>query len=872
MDFKSILSQLDQLNEAEGTTVHKGTYGTSHGKEDVRDQYGHKIGKVNKDAETKKEAPKKSRGRPKKGADETGEVKSYDFSAFGVNKGKDVKLPKYDKKKTVKHSLKEYLDQLDTALNEDEQIQIKPASQMPKKPGQTSVPGQPQQVQGQAQQNTQVIQQGDKTLGTVNNPQLANQIKQSIGKGEMTLTPDGQMDEDFGAVSGAVAGAALGTALGAVKGRYDDMKFREKGHTAYTPDDQKDKERTAMQRLRAAAGFPSKNDPNVKIDEKDIGKHNNATTGFAALAKKTNPKIAGAQLAKMRDKGQVEEADQPPRDALASPLTLEAKDLPGKQDKLDVAEPKGKLDAKDFKELSKKKKVKEGMNTRLKAARHAGKSHALGKQGYNCSYDDMEESRHYHEGFKEGLDECYGQMPIQGYVGEANPPATVPGMASQAMREPAMEDDMYEVDKTTYMKQQAMKTPGNTFNAFGQTFKDKEVVESPFAFEALDKQLNALLEDKEVTEGMTVSISKGQQGAPDSVSVSAQDGEADQLLSIIKSAGLGLFGGDEQNGYGAPQGQPQHGGLDVVGDHDGMMALIKKVTGGEAGNGDYADEEGHADEHGHEGACESCGGMMEAGHSCGESQQMVDEVESEDQMTYQMAEDNPPDSGADNTDAAIADTAQANQAAAEYNPRNDVDEGAGGPEASEEPVEKLTPDEEDQSDEEGEEEESAEEEDKADKESMSESMFVNLYKKLTLISEESTSEKDDKAEKAAKKVAKDIEYDEGHKGKDDDKAEEAGKKVKKDIEYDDKKDKKKIDEWANDAGKNGTDTSFETDIDFMMNVISGGLNKRKSTGQTTIPVIAGQNRTTSQKTTDINESVEYSNDAVAQWKKLAGLK
>ena len=143
-----------------------------------------------------------------------------------------------------------------------------------------------------------------------------------------------------------------------------------------------------------------------------------------------------------------------------------------------------------------------------------------------------------------------------------------------------------------------------------------------------------------------------------------------------------------------------------------------------------------------------------------------------------------------------------------------------------------------------------------------------------MLSEESTSEKDDKAEKAAKKVAKDIEYDEDHKGKDDDKAEEAGKKVKKDIEYDDKKDKKKIDEWANDAGpgKSASDTAFETDIDFMMNVISGGLNKRKQTGQTTIPIIAGQNRTTSQKTTDINESVEYSNDAVAQWKKLAGLK
>jgi len=54
------------------------------------------------------------------------------------------------------------------------------------------------------------------------------------------------------------------------------------------------------------------------------------------------------------------------------------------------------------------------------------------------------------------------------------------------------------------------------------------------------------------------------------------------------------------------------------------------------------------------------------------------------------------------------------------------------------------------------------------------------------------------------------------------------------------KDKEKVDEWANDAGKNGTDTAFEQDIEFMTKVISGGVNKQKSTGQTTIPVIAGQ--------------------------------
>jgi hypothetical protein len=45
----------------------------------------------------------------------------------------------------------------------------------------------------------------------------------------------------------------------------------------------------------------------TQLTERDMGKHNNATTGFAALAKKTSPEIAGAQLKNMRDKGQVEE-------------------------------------------------------------------------------------------------------------------------------------------------------------------------------------------------------------------------------------------------------------------------------------------------------------------------------------------------------------------------------------------------------------------------------------------------------------------------------------------------------------------------------------------------------------------------------------
>jgi hypothetical protein len=698
--------------------------------------------------------------------------------------------------------------------------------------------------------------------------------------------------------------------------------------------------------------------------EGDIGKHNNGKTGFAALAKKTNPKIAGSQLAKMRAKGQVEEADMPPRDALASPLTLEAKktkkpdankngipdyaedgkgkndltkkkvkedmDSESKTDKLpsmahikkmckdgksvaEICKMHPDCDQKELKQMiadCKKKMVKEGMDQKLNAARSEGKAHGLrGHSHCGKNYEDMEEARCYHEGYKEGLDECYGQVPqvpIQGYVGETD--NEVADMASYGAHTPTMEDDMYEVDKTTYMKQQAKKTPGDTFKAFGQTFKDKEVLESPFAFEALEKQLNALLEDKEVTEGMTVSISKGQQGAPDSVSVSAQDAEADELLNVIKSAGLGLFGGDDSPGMSHAEpmtvdngGEPAEIGaggdaIEVVGDHDGMMNLMKKLSG--IGGG----EQSHDEE-----TCESCGGMMEAGHSCSKDTEMVDEVESVDQMTYQMAEDNPPDSGAAEVDAEDQSVSNANAAAAAYNPSQDIDEGGDGGEASDignvgveagdaeeemkasmNEVEKIIPDpkydheppaqESDPTpDDQGDDPIPDDDPEGEQKERMSESSFFSLYKKLAMLSEESTSEKDDKAEKAAKKVAKDIEYDEDHKGKDDDKAEEAGKKVKKDIEYDDKKDKKekKLDEWANDAGpgKSASDTSFETDIDFMMNVISGGLNKRKSTGQTTIPVLASQlGRQVSRNTTDINESVGNSSDAVAQWKKLAGLK
>ena len=873
MDFKNLISQLDQLNEAT-TKTKTGLKHTAepggYGRKDDEDEEGNKI----KD----KTAEKKGKGRPKKATSASGEDKKYDFSAFGVTKGKDVKLPKHDKKKTKKHSIKEYLDQMYAPLNE-QGITVKP------------MPG-----------ASQIIGADGKPMGTAD-AATANTIKAASEKGTLKLGGEEGMKEgtvsdhpenqakiqkQFSSIPGLMDvwkkykhlgdyGTNLQTTMSAVKKEFPrmDPKTLQSISTSLIDDNDPYSSNSMDAAFYAAKEIQKYLAGSQQVNEKDIGKHNNATTGFDALVRKLTPKygaeaakrIAGAQLKKIR------EADMPPRDALASPLTMEAKKAKkpdaNKNGIPDYAEDgKGKNDLK-------KKKVKEGMDQKLNAARSEGKAHGLrGHSHCGKNYEDMEEARCYHEGYKEGLDECYGQVPIQGYVGETTP--VVNTMASYGAEEGELAEADIEESPFTWA---AKNTPkGDKFSLGGKEF----VKNDAFAFEALDKQLNALLEDKEVTEGMTVSISKGQQGSPDSVSVSAQDGEADQLLSVIKSAGLGLFGGDDSPGMSHAEpmtvdngGEPAEVGaggaaIEVVDDHDGMMNLMKKLSG--IGGG----EQSH-DEHSHdEETCESCGGMMEAGHSCDEGQEMVDEVQSEDEMTDQVAEDNPPDSGADNTDAAIADTAQANQAAAEYNPSQDIDEGGDGGEASDVGnvgVEAGDADEEMQADMNEAEDETGEEAGKEEeKKEMSESSFFNLYKKLAMLSEESTSEKDDKAEKAAKKVAKDIEYDEDHKGKDDDKAEKAGKEVKKDIEYDDKKDKKKIDEWANDAGKNGTDTSFETDIDFMMNVISGGLNKRKATGQTTIPVVASQlGRQISRNTTGINESVD-SSDAVAQWKKLAGLK
>lgn len=463
----------------------------------------------------------------------------------------------------------------------------------------------------------------------------------------------------------------------------------------------------------------------------------------------------------------------------------------------------------------KKKKVNESLH-RHSAARLLGKSHALAKEGYNCKYDDMTEAQEYHEGFKEGLDECYGQQPIVGLVKETDTvPATVRGMADNAMEthDPSHDDaklsqkgidfvcdqvqdyldmqmidksldeineddiisaldetdrgrklwskidilgtrdynkiindiidackqrksdidvineiDLDEVSRGEYIRQkdaEAERKGKKSFTAFGQDFNTDEVKETSMnAFENWEKQLNGLLH-----EGLSVSISKGHQGSPDSVTVSAQDAEAEQLLGLIKNAGLDLFGDETSSQQDNDYLGQKPGGIEVVDDHDGMMDLIKKITHGpESSSDDYQDEE-----------------------SC-------------DEMDETLA------------GAAVG--------------------GAAGAALTKTPSGAIA--------------------------------GAKIGDKLSDMTSEETVEEE---------KCNECGYMESKCECDEEKLDEVESSDQMTYEV---AEDKNLNEWANEAGKKGTDAQFEQDIEFMTKIISGGLNKPKSTGQTTIPVIPGQ--------------------------------
>jgi len=338
----------------------------------------------------------------------------------------------------------------------------------------------------------------------------------------------------------------------------------------------------------------------------------------------------------------------------------EAKDLPGDQDDLDVAPPKGKLTSADFKALGdKKKKVKEGRTMQileginfkeLMASADSEVQEMLielqddvemfKKTGHTSELIDSFLKVHLHHSKKRITDEAAGAGRGSVNPPLVNPSAPLPPARSAA---PGWGRDDYKPLVPDTSPRPAMGTikggvwnadppkpgergvpvpmdpegvkEGNFLSTLGQsnkTFESKKMKD--IQLENWEKELNSLLT---INEGITVSTSTGQQGSPDSVSVNATDGDSAELLQVLRQAGLGVFGGEEErSSYGSPMHshEPTGAGSEpemspaVVGDGDDMMALIKKMSGiqdsGEPEGVavvDVSSEEGD-DEHSHYGS------------------------------------------------------------------------------------------------------------------------------------------------------------------------------------------------------------------------------------------------------------------------------
>ena len=939
MNFKDMLETLSMLSEATKETekgrVHTaepGGYGRKYDTDEEGDE-------TDGQKDTKKPPEKRGRGRPaktgahvsspeekkkQKGREEAGKTLQ---SMIGKAPKKSKELDKLPKKK---HSLKEFFDQIDSERMISE-MGVQTAIPVVGKQGDTQSTGagfihiDDTSPAGQAM---------SKALG-----QLAQQKKAQI------VMPTQQQSTQSGTVQ--VKEKWAGDAKIQATGEYSKKsveelksmlaKLKKSGpHDADSPEAKK--QRQINFALRSKGGW--KKGEGAAMKEGNLSEVEQPT--------EDNRKAMGANLAAARNPYSLEEAKKTVKkdDKAEKAGKKVAKDIEYDEkvkDKIhgkkrhsedEKAERAGKKVAKDIEydeKKNNKKKVNESMH-RHSSARLMGKAHALAKEAYNCRYEDMEEAKAYHDGFKEGLDECYGQGVYE--TAPAMPPSTIFGMADAAM-----EDDLDEMDKTSYMKQQAIKTPGPTFNAFGQTMYDKDVLKNSLAFESLDKQLHDLLIEGEVVEeGMSVSISKGNQGAPDSVTVSAQDSEAEKLLSFIKQTGLGLFGDESQSNYGAPTGETPkhaHGDIEVVDDHDGMMSIMKKLSGINQDNDeDYRDEE-HHDDHEHEDECNECG-YMESDCQCDE-EALVDENQSIGQEVEEVAEDNPDDSGA--TDSKIGAQSEAEEDAAlaaqsQQDKTYTVNED--GDEASEELDEgrmadnlkkaaaagvislglaaggnQLVKDYHTSQD---------------VRQTQQQAPTVKIGSKDYKVFSQDLASKgkffSDKVNGALrdKVVVTDgsgnqyylgVSSNNGHrysllptsKTKVNSPTVTVGNKqmsiISPEMTNDSEKrfgqkammDKMlvkdnsgnsyylaitsstghnmwlvpvkstKLDEWANQVGKGpgkGTDASFEEDIEFMTKIIAGGLNKPKATGQTTIPVIPGQDARTGY-------------EDISAWKKLAGI-
>jgi len=540
--MKDLLKSLSTLSEGETKDtktgrVHKGSYGSEYD----TDREGNEVKKAATDV-------KKGRGRPKKDGGE--DSPKFDTSALGGVFGGGKKPSKQVGTVSKKHSLKEFIESIESEksqLDEADQVEIKPA-----------------------QQNTQVIQQGDKTLGTVTNPQLANQLKQALTKGEMSLAtddPQGMAEEvDTGEYD------ARKPVKSEPKGDWD-KDFREK-LKAYV----RELEHRQAQKTQSMA-------EGKKPDFLDVDKDGDKKESFKkAVADKSKKKVdESISFNEMNAESQ----------ETAQEMLAELQD--------------------DIETFVNTGHCSDKLEAFLKVHGHAKR-----KIADESAVNDFA---------------IHGVKPTNDFTRTGTSMAAPRGTPTTANR-PVPEPTPFGTDPIQATTDRAinfisgLRKSSNPFSE-SNTMKDMQV-------ESWSSQLDSLL-----NEGITVSSSQGQQGAPDSVSVTATETDADALLSVLRNAGIGGFGAEPQApevGYGVAQGgeeefdgtgtepQPAPG---VVGDDNDMLSMLKKMAGIEGGDSavvavggdeegqDYEDEEGSEEQ---AQTLEPADGEEESGEESGEEE------------------------------------------------------------------------------------------------------------------------------------------------------------------------------------------------------------------------------------------------------------
>jgi hypothetical protein len=307
--------------------------------------------------------------------------------------------------------------------------------------------------------------------------------------------------------------------------------------------------------------------------------------------------------------------------------TNEAGQLKGGQKKLDVAPPKGKLDAKDFAALRSKKKVKEGVNfaEMMRETQMTIEEMLIELQSH---IEEYKTTGHMSDELRDALD--LHKHSKRDIIGEVAPvlemhqsgetvfwrgqTGTVDRVEGNKcfVNKPSGDMDVWPANECSKEKQSAFGVFKKDLSDIGTGLKGflsgkSEVEESPFgkAFEMKQAKQDLQLEswgkelDSLLNESMNISTTSGDDGH-DSVTVTATEGNAHELLELLRNAGMGgIHGGGKsaESPYGAPMGDEtalvQVHGPEVIDGGDSMMDLIKKMSGigsDESRGQDYEDE------------------------------------------------------------------------------------------------------------------------------------------------------------------------------------------------------------------------------------------------------------------------------------------